>query len=83
MTSLDDLRHHLAEAQREVDELERVVTGEGIDWQPMSEPPEAYGYYLCKMRVFGEILVAASTWTGYQWANCFPVQERLGWAEAA
>ena len=49
------------------------------EWIPMDQPPDTYGHYKVKMRVHGEIIVAYSTWTLYQWANCFPIQERLGW----
>jgi len=81
VSTIDDLRSHLAQAIQDADELAAILEGEGIEWLPMSETPDGYGYYKVLANVFGETMVVYSCWTGFQWANVFPVQERLGWAE--
>jgi len=81
MSTFDDLRSDLAQAVQTVDVLEAIYEGDGIQWKDMNIHPDTYGYYKVLAHVFGETMVIYSVWTGHQWANCFPVQKRLGWAQ--
>jgi hypothetical protein len=83
MSTFDDLRSSLAHNVQQVDVLKEIYEGAGIEWEGMDILPTdlgfGFGYFRVKARVFDEIMVIYSTWTGCQWVNCFPVQERLGW----
>ena len=85
--SIPDLLNQLAQALTTAQETLAELAAElerphEPDWIPMDQPPDDYGFYPVKMRVRGKILIAYSVWTKYQWVNCFPVQERLGWAHS-
>jgi hypothetical protein len=81
---LSDAYAAIQAAARDVDAIAPYLhdqpAPEEPDWTPMTTAPPAYGHYKTRLRVRGEIIVAYSTWTGYAWFNCFPIQERLGWA---
>jgi len=83
IADLAQARSNLIQATQKAETLQALHEGEGVDWNDMSVEPEDYGAYKVLARVRDETLVIYSVWTHYQWANCFPVQERLGWADPA
>jgi len=56
MSEFDKLRQDLANAAERAEDLQFFYEGEGIEWLPMSETPDEYGYYLVLAEAFGHFL---------------------------